>query len=608
MSENEEDTISRAAAPTVGEPAASPGQVQGGAGPRLRLRAALAVGAVLMAFVALTGRLARLQIVEGSAYGRLADRQQILSRQLAAQRGNIYDCQGRLLATSVRRYSIYADPKAVKNPDSTAAALARVLDLPAGMLRARFGRDSCFAWVKRQVTDAKAEAVRNMRLPGIYMRREHKRLYPQGKLGAHVIGFTDVDGRGLGGIESRMDALLRGRPGMESVLCDGGRRAIRSPQDSVEKAPFNGYDVFLTIDAYVQNIAEQELAAAAERHAPQCATAVVMDVRDGSVLAMASWPTFDPQAPGRGPVAAQRNVAVSDAYEPGSAFKPIPVSVALENGVTAPDARFDCHQGAWQVGRRTLHDVHPYGVLTVSDIVCYSSNIGAAQVSMALGLDRLCRGVRSFGFGSPTGIALPGETGGIVRPLKGWGQYSVVSVAFGQELAVTGLSMTRAFAAFANEGRLLQPRIIKAVRHSHTKEVIYTAGEPVVLGRPISPQTALLVLQMMRRVVEEGTGQKAQDKEYPLAGKTGTAQLLREDGRGYGNRYLSTFVAVGPVPDCRIAVLVSLKAPAKNGYYGGTVAAPVVHRIAVRTLKYLQVPPALPEPTGHTQLALGESD
>jgi len=565
-----------------------------GASRQLKTRATVALGLVLAAFVVLTGRLARLQIVEGPAYRRLADRQQVLSRELAAQRGNIYDRNGRLLASTVRRWSIYADPRDVKQPDATAAALSPILGVSGGHLTGQFGRDSCFAWLKRQVPDALADRVRSLALPGIYMRRECKRLYPQGALAAQVIGFTDVDGRGLAGIESRMDPLLRGRPGMESVLCDGGRHPIFSPEAMIETAPFNGYDVVLTLDAYIQNIAEQELAQAVEDHQPESATAIVMDVHDGSLLAMASWPTFNPQAAAHGSARALRDMAINDAYEYGSAFKPIPVSLAIERGLTTPDSRFDCHNGSWLIGKRMLHDVHPYGILTVSDIITESSNIGAAQVSMLLGPQALHKGVCSFGFGAPTGIALPGEVGGIMRPGKLWNQYSVVSVAFGQEMAVTPIAMTRAFAAFGNGGKLPEPRIVKTIRHASTGEVIYTAGDPVAAGQPISADTAQKVLEMLRRVVEEGTAKSARNDEYPLAGKTGTAQLLRPDRRGYGDRYLSTFIALGPFPDCRIVILVTLKAPTKGGYYGGTVAAPVVKNIAVRTLRYMEVPPAPP--------------
>jgi cell division protein FtsI (penicillin-binding protein 3) len=468
-------------------------------------------------------------------------------------------------------------------------------------------KDTSFVWIKRQVDGTEAARVRALRkeglLPGVHLRKESKRVYPQGQLAAHVVGFTDIDGRGLAGIELSMDGLLRGRPGVESVMCDGGRRIIRSVRDRLERSPFDGYDVYLTIDAQTQDIVEQELHAAVEQHEPECAVAVVMDVRDGSVMAMASWPTFDPQRPTDSPVANQRNVAITDSYEFGSVFKPVTVGVALEDDLVTPETIFNCHQGEYRIGARTLHDVHPYDDLTVSDIICHSSNIGAAQISMLLGKEGLHGGVQSFGFGAPSGIALPGEVGGLVRPLDCWNDYSVVSVAFGQELAVTALSMVRAYAAFASGGRLLSPRIVQRVVHSESGEVLFAAEEPTATSRPVSPQTANQVMAMLARVVEEGTGGRARNAEYAIAGKTGTAQLLREDGAGYSDsRHLSSFIGMAPAPDCRIVVLVALKAPSKNGHYGGTVAAPAVKKIVRKTLVYLNVPPARCD-----ELALGDS-
>jgi cell division protein FtsI (penicillin-binding protein 3) len=567
----------------------------GGAGRWLRFRAAATLGAIVVAFLLLAGRLAHLQITEADEYLRLAERQQRLRRDLPARRGSIYDRKGALLASTGRVWSVYADPKAVKHPELTAQVLADSLDVAADTLACDLQKDRSFVWVKRRITNTQEERIRKLGLPGVYLRRETRRRYPQGSLAAHVIGFTDVDGRGLAGIEHQLDALLRGRPGEQAVFCDGARRVILSSPRAPERAPFDGYDVYLTIDATIQDIAEDELARAVEKHKPECGMAVVMDVRDGSVLALASWPTFDPQAPAAAPVSQQRNIAITDAFEFGSAFKPIVAALAVERDLVKPDTQFDCHKGEWRIGRRLLHDSHPYGVMSLRDVLCHSSNIGMAQVAMRVGAEGLYEGIRGFGFGAQTGIALPGETGGIVRPLRVWNDYSVVSVSFGQELATTALSLTRAFAAFANGGCLLQPRVVKEIRHSHTGEVAYKADGGWAVDRPIGTATAQEMLRMLRRVVTDGSGKRADRPGYPMAGKTGTAQLLRPDGRGYSDsRYLSTFVAVGPVPDCRIAVLVSLKATTRNGYYGSVAAAPAVGTIAERTLQYMQVPPAAP--------------
>lgn len=566
-----------------------------GAGRWLRIRAGVAIGAVLLAFVLLAGRLARFQVADAEEYKRLAEQQQIVTRQLSAQRGAVCDRNGQKLAVSRRRWSVCADPKTVPSAATTAAVLAHLLDIDRDALEQNLGKDCYFVWVKRQVTDAQAEQVHKLGLRGVFLRAESKRVYPRGRLAAHVVGFTDVDGKGLAGIELRLDPLLRGTAGWETVLCDGARRIMRAQAGSPRQDAFDGYDVDLTLDLDIQDVAEKELAAAVEEHDPECAAAVVMDVRTGSVLAMASWPTFNPQAPAGSPIANQRNVAICDAYEFGSAFKPIVAAVALQDGAVTPATQFDCHGGEWRIGRRTLHDAHEFGVLSVRDIIAHSSNIGMAQVSMLMGLDHLYAGVRSFGFGEPTGVALPGEVGGILRPYRSWNDYSVVSISFGQEIAVTALSMVRAFAALANGGVLLQPRIIERVRHSSTGQVIYEAAGPAVVGNPIDSTAAQQVLEMLRLTVTDGTGRRAQDDDYALAGKTGTAQLLCDDGRGYAeHRYLSSFVGVGPVPDCRIAVLVTLKDPSKNGYYGSTCAAPAVRRIAVEALRCLRVPPARP--------------
>ncbi len=569
------------------------------AGRALRVRATMVIAALLLVFALLTARLAQLQIVEADTYRHYAERQQVLSRELSAPRGRVFDRRGRLLAASVQRYSIFADPKGVREPDATAAILSEVLGVSRRRLEQDLRKDRYFVWVRRQVPDRLAQRVRRLSLPGVHMRRESKRLYPQGRLGAHVIGFTDIDGRGLAGVERTMDALLRGRPGMETVLCDGGRRIFRSELDRVDREPFQGFDVHLSLDAYIQQIAEEELARAFERHGPEAAGALVLDARDGSVLAMASLPAFDPQNPTATPVANQRNIAITDAYEFGSVMKPFSIAAALDAGAVTPKTEFDCHMGEWHIGARRLRDVQGHGVLSVSDILCHSSNIGTAQVAMRLGIEGLYAGMRAFGFGRQTGIALPGEIGGIVRPLRAWNSYSVVSVSFGQELALTPLAVAGAFTAFANDGVVVHPRIIESISVPDG-EAVYTAGEPITGNRAVGPTVAAEVLHMMRRVVAEGTGRNARMDEYPVAGKTGTAQLAREDGRGYSEgRYLASFAGLAPYPDCRVVVLVFLKNPTREGYYGGRTAAPVVRDIIRRTLRYMQVPESeTPAPDG----------
>ena len=560
----------------------------------MKARAAVGIGVLLAGMVLLLARVAWIQIRQHERYRELALQQQIITRSLSARRGNIYDRTGRpdsLLATSVPRWSVFADPTAVHNPRATSLMLSRVLKVDRTELMRKLLRDCQFVWVKRQVRDTHAEYLRRLRLPGVHFRKEYRREYPRGRAAAHVVGFTDVDGRGLTGIELELDRLLTGTPGCEELRCDGRRRGLRGAQDRPARRPADGYDVWLTVDSYVQTIAQQELASAASRHQPECAWAVVLETRTGAVLAMAVWPDFDPNSPAEFDTASRRNRAVTDAYEFGSVLKPLTAAAALEEGLVTADTQFDCHQGQWRIGRRTVHDVHPYGTLTVSEIIARSSNIGVAQLGLLLGPRRFSQYLWRFGFGRPTGVRLPGETSGILRPARCWNQYSLVSVSFGQEFTTTPLSLACAFNVFANDGLLLKPKIVQRVTDPRTGRAVYELKGPEVAGRVVSPRTAAQVMQMLRRVVEEGTGRRAMMDEYPAGGKTGTAQLLRADGRGYSEeRYLSSFIGLAPADDPRLLVLVSLKAPSENGYYGGVAAAPACRKIIHRTLRYLKVP------------------
>jgi len=560
-------------------------------------RASLAAAVLVACLLLLVARLVHLQILEHDRYKGLAAHQQTVRRALSARRGNVYDCRGRLLATSVRRWSVYADPAAVERPEVATYMLSRVLGLSRAEVRRRLNRPGNFAWIKRQIPDASAEYLRRLQFQGIHLRREYHRAYPQNRVAAQVVGFTDVDGRGLAGVELELDRILRSKPGREEVTCDASRRVVRRADDQPVEPPVDGYDVYLTVDSYIQNIAQEELAPIIEKHAPECAWAVVLDVRTGALLAMVSWPDFDANAPTKSDVSAQKNRIITDAYEFGSVMKPLTVAAALEQGLVTPETEFDCHNGEWPVGARVVHDVHPYGMLTVSDIITKSSNIGAAQIGLLLGADRFHGALSRFGLGMPSGVTLPGEISGIMRPAGRWNKHSLISIAFGQELAATPLAVARAFACLANEGVLLRPQVVQKVVRSSTGRAVVRLTQPDVLGRAVSKRTADQVLAMMQRVVDEGTGTRAQLEEYTVAGKTGTAGLAAPGGRGYAEGlYLSSFVAIAPVEEPRIVVLVSLKAPSKNGYYGGVVSSRSCGQIIRRTLGYLKVPPRAPSP------------
>ncbi|MEF8788413.1 MAG: penicillin-binding protein 2 [Planctomycetota bacterium] len=556
-------------------------------------RATAFLGLICICLLALGGRLAQLQLLRESRFERLARRQQAVTRDLAASRGDIVSADGQLLATDVQRKSIFADPTQVQNPDITARLLARSLDVDRTELEKDLQKtDRLFVWVKRQVSDRKAELVRDLDLPGIHLRNEQKRVYPNGRLAAHVVGFTDIDGRGLSGLEMEFDELLRGEPGQEVVRRDGLQRLLRSPYYGRVTPPYPGANLRVTLDTYIQSVAEQELHAAVSRHNPESAVALVMDPHTGDILAMASSPRFDPNQPGRSPASARKNRAVSAVYEFGSVLKPITVASALDAGAVTPDTTFHCHGGAWRIGGRTVHDAHGYGRLTVKEIVENSSNIGAAQIGMELGKRRFYAHLKDLGFGRPTGIRLPGEVSGMLRPVSRWNRYSIVSISFGQELAITPLNITRAFCSIANGGWVVQPRLARRAVRSESRKVAFAQSAPKRERRVFSRETTRQVREMMQMVVDSGTGTEAQLEKYTVGGKTGTAQLLRPDGSGYSHsRFLASFVAMAPVSDPQLVVLVSLKNPRKNGYYGGVAAAPACGDILQRTLDYLKVPP-----------------
>jgi len=564
----------------------------------MKLRAAIGMGALFVALSLLVYRLAQIQIADHDRYTRLALQQQFINRSLSPWRGNICDRSGHFLATSVQRFSIFADPSAVEHPKPTALMLCKALGLKLGPLLSKLTRPRQFVWIKRRVSDEAAERVRRMSLEGVCLRNERQRVYPQGRLAAHVVGFADIDGRGLDGTELELDRLLGGMASLEALACDARRRVIHQAGDRPFLSRADGYDVYLTIDSYVQNIAQEELAAAVKKHRPECAWAIVLDAQTGEVLALANWPDFEPGTPGAFDPADRRNRAITDVYEFGSVMKPFTVAAALEAGTVTPATEFNCRNGAWVVGRRTIHDVHPYGTLTVSDIVTKSSNIGAGQIGLLVGVEELHYRLQSFGFGAPSGINLPGEVSGLLRPASRWNNHSLISVAFGQELAATPLSVACAFNVFPAGGLLLQPQIVKKITEPDNGRVVYEMRGPKAVRRVVGEQTACQVMQMLQRVVEEGTGEPAKLQEYTMGGKTGTAQLIRTDGKGYrSDAYLGSFVGIAPVEEPRITVLVSLKAPSRNGYYGGVVAAPACARIISRTLSYMQVPQSPPRIT-----------
>lgn len=552
------------------------------------------------------GRLAYLEQARGAELRRKAERQHTAQTVIPALRGEILDTRGRVLAGSVRRPSIFADPSNVEDPRFAAESFALVLGLDARALEQllRERRESGFVWVKRDVSPserAEFEKVRTARrLYAFDVQDEPWRTYPLGRVAAHVLGFVGKDQHGLAGVEQACDAVLAGRDGRRRSTVDvQRRRLLLEPEDFTP--PQDGASVVLTIDAHIQQRVEAHLRNAVTQHKAVWGTAVVMDPQTGEVLGMATIPDFDPLQPiPEGLDARQRarsaellrNRGVSDSYEPGSIFKPFIIGEALQLGLTRLDETFVINGPARSFGRRIIHDTHTYTALPLWEVISKSSNIGAAMVGGRLGNDLLHACVRRFGFGDPTGILLPGEHAGQVRDFSRWDGYSTHSIPIGQEIAVTPIQVVTAFSVFANGGILYRPRIIRGIV-GPGGETIADYSRPVAIRRVLDAQVADRVRrEALVETVHSGTGKRAALPDHQAFGKTGTAQIGRPDGRGYiPNKYTGSMLAGAPSDNPRAVVIVSVFMPSGGAYYGGTVAAPTAGAILADTLAYMQVPP-----------------
>ena len=554
-------------------------------------------------------RLANIERERGDELRRKAQRQHIASWTIPAQRGDILDCQGRVLAGSLRRPSVFMDPAMIEDPDTAAELIAPVLGLNAEELARTIyeKRDKRFVWVKRDITDEELAEFNLVRreneLPAFVVQHEPRRDYPYGRMASQVLGFVGAEETGLAGIEMVYEKVLAGVPGERTSTVDARRRRVRSEADK-DVPPKDGASVVLTLDAHLQQRTEYHLRNCFDEYKPEWVCAVVMDPLSGEILAMATLPDFDPADPipdnrsreqQEKALERTRNRAIADSYEPGSIFKPFIAGGALSDGVVGINDHFAVNGPTHQFGRRTIHDVHAYGTLTVHEIISKSSNIGMGMIGAKCGNDRLYRYVRDFGFGSPTGIELAGEHDGLVLRESSWTTFSTQSVPIGQEIGVTPIQLVTAFSVFCNGGILYQPRIVRGVI-SAAGETLEDRSEPIVVRHVMTPESAALFrMKALVETVNDGTGKQAQLADYQVFGKTGTAQVARSGGRGYiPGAYVGSFLAGAPAEQPRVVVLVSVYRPTSGKYYGGTVAAPTVAAIIADTLEYMQVPPEPP--------------
>jgi cell division protein FtsI (penicillin-binding protein 3) len=554
--------------------------------PRLRWLIVWGVAAIWMG--AVLARLGYLQLFCYSDYFAKAQHQQQRTYEISPMRGDIFDRKGRQLAISIPMDSVFADPAEIKEPDMVARLLSRVLDVPAEDLEAKIRDSAKPVRLAKKLSADMVERIDEMNLKGVFFQKENRRVYPQHEFLSHVLGWVDVDEKGMGGIEQELDKFIRGRPGRVMVMADGKRQFY----DRNEASADPGASVVLTIDQSIQFIAEKELAIAmAETHS-KSGTVVVQDPSNGALLAVANWPTFDPNDPGKFPAEKRQDLAVAAAYEPGSTFKTITMTSAIENHATNPDVMVDCQMGSILVAGRLIHDWHPFGVLSVRDVLAHSSDVGTIKVALNLGAPRFYETMRKFGIGQPTGIELPGENHGKLRALDNWTASSIGSVAIGQEVSVTPVQIISAISAIANGGTLYRSHVVQEIRGSGSADLpLPKRPEPTEVT---DAKTAATVREMMENVILKGTGTPARLNGYTAAGKSGTAQKIDTNtGRYSPNQYVASFVGFAPVNEPAVTILVVLDSP-EGAHHGGEVGGPVFKRVAEQVLAYLDVPHDVP--------------
>ena len=545
----------------------------------------LAAVFILWALV-VCGRLVQLQVIDYGELEQHALRQQQRTIEVAPRRGIIFDRSGHELAMSIAVDSIFAVPSEIPDPNTAATLLSHILKLDPAELRARFHASRTFCWVARKVDAEASDRVRALNLRGIYFQKESKRFYPKRELAAQVLGYVGMDDEGLSGTEREFDDQLRGEPGRMLISVDARKRWF----GRVERQPEPGENVVLTVDQAIQYIAEKELEYAVRENGAAAGTVIVENPHTGEILALANRPTFNPNLSKKVRPEELNNRAISDIYEPGSTFKLVTLSAALDQHLTNPRELVDCQMGSIVVGGRRIHDWKRYGVMSVADVLAHSSDVGTIKIGLRLGDDRLYQYIRAYGFGSQTGIKLPGETRGMTKPVNRWSKVSIGAISMGQEIGVSPIQLAGMVSTIANDGIWTQPRIVAGTiePRSTPQTVVFHPGTQ---HRVISRLTAAQMKQMMEGVVLHGTGRKALLEGYSTAGKTGTAQKVDPVTHAYSHtKYVTSFAGFAPVNNPAVVVVVILDSPVTHGHEGGMVGAPLFQRIAQQVLEYMHVP------------------
>ena len=567
-----------------------------------RVRALLVCSTLAIVFTVFSGRLIYLQINRGEAFAALANQTQVLKQVISARRGSIRDVHGEILASDMPLKRVVVDGSHVKpeTRDQVSALLAKMLRLPGDDLLKKLTPNRRYLVVKHQVPVQTADDLKKQaeeqKLGGIYFEPDSSRVYPDGSLLCHVVGFTDFQGTGIQGIEKSMNRYLEGHSGYRYITRNRAGQELVQLR-GLEQQAQNGYNVNLTIDIGLQNIVEKELDAAMKKYTPENATAILMRPKTGEIVAMASRPYFDLNARMDAAPEQMKNRAIIDMIEPGSTFKIVTLSGVLNEKLVRPDTTVYCENGRWEYAGKLLHDAHPIGECSVHDVLVHSSNIGAAKLALQLGENRLYNYIKLYGFGERTGIDLPGEINGRVAPTRNWTKISITRIPMGQGVCVTPLQMVMAMGAVANGGKLMMPQIVHSI--TDEKDVPIAEFPPVVVRQAVAPETVKELVPALEDVVSpRGTAKGAAVPGYGVGGKTGTAQKVSPAGGYMTGKYVVSFVGFLPTNNPELVGMVMLdNANTKpNENFGGLVAAPIFASIAGQAMHYLNIEPTMPIP------------
>ena len=564
--------------------------------PNSRARCVLVCVVLITLFSIFSFRLVYLQAIKHDEYAGLAAEKHVYKQIIHAERGSILDANSEVLAHNVPVETVVADGTHLNDVDAIIKLVSRELRLPSEQLGEKLNSGRRYVVIKREVPAATANALREKlranNLRGIYFEDDATRIYPNGSMLCHVIGFTDFDHHGIQGVEASMEEYLHGQDGYRFIEHNRAGQEI-VPYRGQERAPRDGYQVHLTVDLGLQNIVENEIDAAMQQYSPQKATIILMRPQTGEIMAMANRPNFDLNLRSEAKPEQMKNRAVIDMMEPGSTFKIVAAAAALNERKVRPDSSVFCENGLWNFGGTALHDHRSFSYLSVREVLVKSSNIGAAKLALTVGDQKFYEYIRRFGFGERTGIELPGEINGLLRPPRSWSKISITRIPMGHEIGVTPLQMTLAMATIANGGKLIMPRIVKSITTPEGKTI--SSLSPTVLRQVISPETAREIGDALRGVVSDsGTAAAAAVPGFVIAGKTGTAQKVDPRGGYEHGKYVVSFAGYLPADHPEFVGLVVLddahtSKPELN--YGGLVAGPIFSRVAERAARYLDLEP-----------------